>query len=55
MLYILITFAPEPLLHSFLGRSSVKPRAGTNPPVYAAQLNKAEHARTLLSQGAALN
>lgn len=55
LFYILISFAPEQLLRSFLGRSLVKPRVGTNPLVYAAQLDRVEHAGTLLSRGATLN
>lgn len=53
--YALVAFATEPLLRSFLGRSQVNPKTGTNPLVYAAQLDKAAHARTLLSRGAPLN
>ncbi|KAG9312673.1 ankyrin repeat-containing domain protein [Chiua virens] len=55
VLYILIAFATEPLLRSFLGRGSLKSKPGTNPLVYAAQLDRIPHARTLLSRGASLS
>ncbi|KAF8556919.1 ankyrin [Imleria badia] len=54
-LYILVAFAPDSLLRAYLPRSSLKPKKGTNPLVYAAYFNKHEQARTLLSRGAKLN
>ncbi|KAH0831165.1 ankyrin repeat-containing domain protein [Lanmaoa asiatica] len=50
-LYILIGFAPERLLRSFIGRMQLQPKDGTNPLIYAANFGKIEHARTLLSRG----
>lgn len=55
MLYILVAFAPEPLLRSFIGRARLKPKDGTNPLIYAADFRKIEHARTLLSTGVSVN
>ena len=56
-LFILIGFAPEPLLRSFIGpgRTKLQPKDGTNPLIYAAHFYKIEHARTLLSRGADVN
>ena len=54
-LYILIAFAPDSLLRTYLPRLVLKPKKGTNPLVYAAYFNKHEQARTLLSRGAKLN
>jgi ankyrin repeat protein len=54
-LYILVTFAPEPLLRLYIGRSKLKLKDGTNPLIYAAHFYKVEHARTLLSSGVSLN
>ena len=54
-LYILVAFAPEPLLRSYIGRSKLKLKDGTNPLIYAARFWKVEHARTLLSTGVSLN
>ena len=55
VLYILIAFAPEPLLRSYIGRSKLKLKDETNPLIYAARFCKVEHARTLLSNGVSLN
>lgn len=55
VLYILVAFAPEPLLRSYIGRSKLKLKDGTNPLIYAAHFYKVEHARTLLSSGVSLN
>ncbi|KAN0094796.1 Ankyrin repeat-containing domain protein [Tylopilus felleus] len=55
MLYILVAFAPEPLLRSFIGRARLKPKDGTSPLIYAADFRKIEHARTLLSTGVSVN
>ncbi|KAF8557491.1 ankyrin, partial [Imleria badia] len=54
-LYILTAYALEPLLRSYIGRSKLKLKDGTNPLIYAAHFGKAEHARTLLSSGVNLN
>ena len=53
VLYILIAFAPEPLLRLHIGRPGTKLRLkdGTNPLIYAAHFRKVVHARTLLSRG----
>ncbi|KAG8215976.1 ankyrin repeat-containing domain protein [Butyriboletus roseoflavus] len=55
VLYILIAFAPEPLLHSYLGPTQLKLKDGTNPLIYAAHFHKIAHARTMLSRGIKLN
>ena len=54
VLYILIAFAPEPLLCSFLSHATLQLKDGTNPLTYAAHFGKTEHARTLLSRGVGL-
>ena len=54
-LYILVAFAPDSLLQTYLPRPVLEPKKGTNPLVYAAYLNKHEQARTLLLRGAKLN
>ena len=54
-LYILVAYAPNSFLRSFLRHMGLKPKEGSNPLVYAAYYNKEDHARTLLSQGARLN
>ena len=54
-LYILVAFAPEPLLRSYIGRTKLKLKDGTNPLIYAAHFSKVEHARTLLSSGVSLS
>ena len=52
-LYILIAYSSAALLKSFLsGSRLLKPRFGTNPLVYAADLRKTEHAMVLLACGA---
>ncbi|KAG9316928.1 ankyrin repeat-containing domain protein [Chiua virens] len=52
VLYILIAYCSVGLLESFLSRSRpLKPRPGTNPLVYAADLWKTTHAITLLGSG----
>ena len=55
VLFILIAFAPPPLLRSFIGRDQLKWKDGTNPLIYATYFNKVEHARILLSSGVGLN
>ena len=56
VLYILIAYSSPTLLQSFLsGGCSLKPRVGTNPLVYAADLHKTEHAMVLLACGADMN
>ena len=56
VLYILIRFAPEPLLRSYLGSAQLKLKDGTNPLIYAAHsFNSLEHARIMLSRGVKLN
>ncbi|KAF8440037.1 hypothetical protein L210DRAFT_857443, partial [Boletus edulis BED1] len=54
-LYMLVAYAPNSLLRSFLRRTPLKPKEGTNPLVYAAYFNKGEHARALLLRGGRLN
>ena len=53
--YILIAFAPEPMLRLYLERSQPYPKDGTNPLIYAAYFTKIEHSRTLLSSGVSLH
>jgi len=53
VLYILIRYAPDPLLHLFLCRSPVAEKEGINPLIYVVP-GKIEHARTLLAHGAKL-
>ena len=55
MLFVLIAFAPAPLLCSFIGRTQLKWKDGTNPLIYAASFGKIEHASILLSSGVSLN
>ncbi|KAF8446306.1 ankyrin repeat-containing domain protein [Boletus edulis BED1] len=55
LLYILVAFASDSFMETFLRRIPLKPKKGTNPLVYAAYFDKAEHARMLLSVGAGLN
>lgn len=55
VLYILIAFAPESLLRSFINGAKLRLKDGTNPLIYAAYFQKTEHARTLLSSGVNLN
>ena len=56
VLYVLIAYCPSGLLRTFLSRCrSLQPRAGTNPLVYAADLQKTEHAMVLLACGADVN
>ena len=54
-LYILIAFGSHALFQTFVGRTTLMPREGTNPLVYAAHLGKTEHARILISRGVDLN
>ena len=54
--YILIAYSSPQLLELFLSSSRpLKPRAGTNPLVYAADLGKMEHAMALLASGVDAN
>ena len=55
LLYILVAFASNSFMSAFFRRTPLKPKAGTNPLVYAAYFNKEEHARILLSRGARLD
>ena len=56
VLNILIAYSSPALLEAFLsGRSPLKPRVGTNPLVYAADLRKTKHAMVLLACGADMN
>ena len=55
VLFILVAYAPAPLLRSFIGRTQLKLKDGTNPLIYAARFGKVEHARILLSSGVSLN
>ena len=55
VLYILIAFAPTPLLSLYIGRPRLEPKEGTNPLTYAAAFRKVEHAKILLSKGVSLN
>ena len=57
VLYMLIAYSSHRLLHSFLlsSRRPWKPRLGTNPLVYAADLRKTRHAMILLAYGADMN
>ena len=55
-LYILIAYSSPALLQSFLSSCRLlKPRFGTNPLVYAADLRKTGHAIVLLAYGADVN
>ena len=55
-LYILIAYSSAALLQSFLsGCPLLKPRVGTNPLVYAADLRKTGHAMVLLAFGVDVN
>ena len=51
LLYILIAFGSDALFQIFVRRTTLMPREGTNPFVYAAHLGKTEHTRILISQG----
>ena len=56
VLYILIAYSSPGLLESFLSACGpLKPRVGTNPLVYAADLRKTKHATVLLACGADMN
>ena len=55
LLYILVAFAPNSFMITYLRRNALNPKKGTNPLVYAAQFNKDEHAHTLLLRGARLH
>ena len=54
--YMLIAYSSPALLESFLSTCGpLKPRVGTNPLVYAADLQKTKHALVLLACGADMN
>ena len=54
--YILIAYSSPGLLESFLSSGFLpKPRIGTNPFVYAADLRKTKHAMVLLTSGVDVN
>ncbi|KAF9223939.1 hypothetical protein BS17DRAFT_126875 [Gyrodon lividus] len=55
MFYILVRSAPVSLLERFLDRNAPLPKDGTNPLLYAAHFDKAQHAQVLLSRGASVN
>lgn len=55
VLYILIAFAPEPMLRHYFDRVAPKLKDGTNPLIYAAYFSEIEHCRTLLSRGVSLD
>ena len=55
VLCILIRFAPEPLLHSYLGSAQLKLKDGTNPLIYAVHSGEIECARIFLLRGVKLN
>ena len=56
VLYILIAYSSPALLQSFLSSDQpLKPRVGTNPLVYGADLRKTDHAMALLACGADVN
>ena len=56
VLYILIAYSSPALLQSFFSSGHpLKPRVGTNPLVYAADLRKTDHAMALLACGADMN
>ena len=55
-LYLLIAYSSSGLLELFLSTyGPLKPRVGTNPLVYAADLRKTKHAMVLLACGADIN
>jgi len=53
VLYILIRYGPDPLLHRFLCCSPLAEREGINPLIYTVP-GKVEHAHILLMHGAKL-
>lgn len=56
LMYSLVAFASDSLFHAFLGRSTtLTPREGTNPLVYAAHFCKTDHAGALILRGANVN
>lgn len=55
VLFVLIGFAPAPLLRLYISRTQLGPKNGTNPLTYAASFRKIEHARVLLSKGVRLD
>ena len=56
VMYVLIAYSSPAFLQSFLSACHpLKPRLGTNPLVYAADLRKTKHAMTLLAHGADVN
>ena len=55
IMYTLVAFASNALFHTFLGRSTLTPREGTNPLIYAVHFGKLDHARALIFGGANVN
>ena len=55
IMYTLVAFASNALFHTFLGRSTLTPREGTNPLIYAVHFGKLDHARALILGGANVN
>ena len=55
MFYILVAFASDALLQTFVHHTGLTTQEGINPLVYAAHFVKNEHARVLISQGASVN
>lgn len=54
-IYTLVAFGSEALFRTFVRRTALTPREGTNPLIYAAYFGKIEHARLLISQGVDIN
>ncbi|KAF8427221.1 hypothetical protein L210DRAFT_3652657 [Boletus edulis BED1] len=55
MIYNLVAFASDALFDTYLGRSTLTPREGTNPLVYAAHFGKYDHAKALILRDANVN
>ncbi|KAG6374511.1 hypothetical protein JVT61DRAFT_4555 [Boletus reticuloceps] len=55
ILCVLISKFPEPFLHAFLHRAPRKAKYSSNPLVHTVQLDKVDHARTLLLYGVDVN
>ena len=54
-MYTILGFGSDALFHTFINRSVLAPREGTNPLIYAAQFGKSDRARALILQGANIN
>lgn len=55
VLYTLVAFASEALFRTYVHRTAVTSREGTNPLVYAAYLGRTDHAEILISAGVDIN